>query len=57
MLEINWLSIHYGSVEVVSGVTMRVDEGKIVEEGSPETFFSHPKSERTQTFLSKILVH
>jgi len=30
MLEINGLSIHYGSVEVVSGVTMRVDEGKIV---------------------------
>jgi ABC-type polar amino acid transport system ATPase subunit len=34
-----------------------MDEGRIVEEGSPDTFFSQPKSERTKTFLSKILVH
>jgi ABC-type polar amino acid transport system ATPase subunit len=34
-----------------------MDEGRIVEEGNPETFFSQPKSERTRTFLSKILVH
>lgn len=34
-----------------------MDEGRIVEEGNPETFFSQPKNERTRTFLSKILVH
>ena len=32
-----------------------MDEGRIVEESSPEEMFSHPKSERTQLFLSKIL--
>ena len=31
------------------------DRGKIVEEGKPEEIFSHPKQERTQTFLRKIL--
>jgi polar amino acid transport system ATP-binding protein len=34
-----------------------MDEGRIIEEGSPDTFFSQPKSERTKIFLSKILVH
>nr|WP_198410460.1 amino acid ABC transporter ATP-binding protein [Mycetocola zhujimingii] len=32
-------------------------EGEIVEEATPEMFFSHPKSERAQDFLSKILDH
>ncbi len=32
-----------------------MDEGRIVEEGSPDEMFSNPKSERTQLFLSKIL--
>jgi len=34
-----------------------MDEGRIVEEGPPDTFFSHPREERTRLFLSKILVH
>jgi ABC-type polar amino acid transport system ATPase subunit len=34
-----------------------MDEGLIVEEGTPETFFAQPKSDRTKLFLSKILVH
>ena len=34
-----------------------MDEGRIIEEGTPETFFAQPKSERTRIFLSKILVH
>ncbi len=34
-----------------------MDEGRIVEEGTPEAFFAQPKSERTRIFLSKILVH
>jgi polar amino acid transport system ATP-binding protein len=34
-----------------------MDEGRIVEEGRPESFFAAPKSERAQQFLSKILSH
>jgi ABC-type polar amino acid transport system ATPase subunit len=34
-----------------------MDEGRIVEEGSPGEFFARPKEERTRTFLTKILVH
>lgn len=32
-----------------------MDEGRIVEEGTPEAFFNGAKEERTKTFLSKIL--
>jgi polar amino acid transport system ATP-binding protein len=32
-----------------------MDEGKIVEENSPEELFSSPKSERLQSFLAKVL--
>ena len=32
-----------------------MDEGKIVEENTPEEFFTHPKSERLQDFLAKVL--
>ena len=32
-----------------------MDEGVIIEEGSPDELFSHPREERTQAFLSKIL--
>jgi len=32
-----------------------MDEGEIVEQGTPEHFFSNPSSERTKLFLSKIL--
>jgi polar amino acid transport system ATP-binding protein len=42
------------------GVAHRVifmDEGQLIEEGSPETFFHAPKSPRTKLFLSKILSH
>jgi general L-amino acid transport system ATP-binding protein len=31
------------------------DEGKIVEEGTPEHFFNNPQEERTKLFLSQIL--
>jgi general L-amino acid transport system ATP-binding protein len=34
-----------------------MDAGKIVEENTPEEFFSNPKEERTQLFLSQILQH
>ncbi len=32
-----------------------IDEGVIVEEGTPEEFFGNPKSERLKEFLSKVL--
>ena len=32
-----------------------MDEGRIVEESTPDEMFSNPKSERTKLFLSKIL--
>jgi glutamate transport system ATP-binding protein len=32
-------------------------DGKVVEEGEPETFFTAPQSTRAQDFLSKILTH
>jgi putative glutamine transport system ATP-binding protein len=31
------------------------DDGRILEEGTPEHFFTNPENERTQAFLSKIL--
>jgi polar amino acid transport system ATP-binding protein len=34
-----------------------MDEGAIVESGTPEAFFSDPKTERSRAFLSKILRH
>ena len=32
-----------------------MDEGQILEEASPQNFFSNPQHERTKLFLSKIL--
>jgi len=34
-----------------------MDEGQIIEEGNPQTFFERPSSPRTKQFLSKILSH
>jgi polar amino acid transport system ATP-binding protein len=40
--------------EVASKVVF-IDEGKIVEEGSPDELFSNPKNPRFKEFLSKVL--
>jgi glutamate transport system ATP-binding protein len=32
-------------------------DGSIVEEATPEEFFTNPKSDRAKDFLSKILEH
>jgi len=40
--------------EVADRVVM-MDEGRVVEEGTPDTFFTNPTSERTKSFLAKIL--
>ena len=34
-----------------------MDEGRIVEVSSPQTFFTEPESDRARDFLSKILAH
>jgi glutamate/aspartate transport system ATP-binding protein len=34
-----------------------MDQGRIVEDEAKEAFFSRPRSERAQQFLSKILQH
>ena len=40
--------------EVADRVVM-MDEGRVVEEGTPDTFFTNPAHERTKSFLAKIL--
>lgn len=32
-----------------------IDKGRIIEEGTPEEFFEHPKTERVKVFLRKVL--
>ena len=34
-----------------------MDEGQVIEEGTPQEFFATPKSDRGKQFLSKILTH
>ena len=46
-----------GFAKAVADRVIFMDQGQIVEENTPEEFFNHPKSERTQDFLSKILGH
>jgi polar amino acid transport system ATP-binding protein len=46
-----------GFAKKVSQRIIFMDEGRVIEEGTPETFFTQPKNERTRVFLSKILVH
>jgi general L-amino acid transport system ATP-binding protein len=44
-----------GFAREVADRIMFFDEGDIVEEGPPDTFFTHAKEERTKLFLSQIL--
>ncbi len=39
----------------VANRVMFMDEGQIIEENNPTEFFQHPKSERLQSFLGKVL--
>jgi arginine/lysine/histidine transport system ATP-binding protein len=34
-----------------------MDAGRIVEQGPPQTFFTHATDPRTQVFIGKILSH
>jgi polar amino acid transport system ATP-binding protein len=44
-----------GFAREVGSRVVFIDEGIIMEENSPEEFFSNPKSERLQSFLAKVL--
>lgn len=44
-----------GFAKEVGNRVIFMDEGKILEMGSPEEIFDHPREPRTQEFLSKIL--
>jgi general L-amino acid transport system ATP-binding protein len=46
-----------GFAKAVANRVIFMDQGQIVEEAPPDQFFSHPKSDRTKDFLSKILGH
>jgi polar amino acid transport system ATP-binding protein len=45
-----------GFAREVGDRVVMMDEGRIIEEGTPEHFFVDPHEERTKQFLSKILV-
>ena len=46
-----------GFAKAVADRVIFMDMGQIVEENTPEEFFTHPKNERSKDFLSKILGH
>jgi ABC-type polar amino acid transport system ATPase subunit len=49
------VSHEMGFAKEVADRVIFMDEGKIVEEGTPDRLFEHPREERTRTFLSKVL--
>ncbi len=46
-----------GFAKEVSDRVVFMDEGEIVEENDPETFFTNPESDRAKKFLQEILTH
>lgn len=44
-----------GFARQVADRVLFIDEGVVVEEGTPTDLFDHPKEERTRRFLSKVL--
>ena len=44
-----------GFAREVGNRVVFMDEGRIVEQGTPEKIFQHPQSPRLQDFLSKVL--
>jgi len=46
-----------GFAKTVADTVVFMDQGQIVEMAPPQTFFTAPKSDRTQKFLSQILKH
>ncbi len=46
-----------GFARAVADRVVFMDEGQIVEQNTPDEFFSHPQSERGRDFISRILGH
>ena len=46
-----------GFAKTLADQMIFMDEGRIVEQASPDEFFNNPKSDRTKLFLSQILNH
>jgi len=46
-----------GFARKVADRVIFMDEGQIIEQNEPESFFNKPQSERTKLFLSQILGH
>jgi ABC-type polar amino acid transport system ATPase subunit len=46
-----------GFAREVAHEVVFMDEGQIIETGTPGAFFSNPANDRTRLFLSKILTH
>ena len=44
-----------GFAKEVADRVLFMDEGYIIEQGTPDEIFSHPKEERTKNFLRKVL--
>jgi polar amino acid transport system ATP-binding protein len=49
------VSHEMGFAREVADRVLMMDDGRIIEEGTPEHFFTDPTHERTKSFLSKIL--
>lgn len=49
------VSHEMGFVREISDRVLFMDGGNILERGSPDDIFNHPKNPRTQDFLSKVL--
>ena len=46
-----------GFAKTVANRMVFMDEGRIVEEATPDKFFNNPENDRTKLFLSQILSH
>ena len=44
-----------GFAKEVGDRVLFIDQGIVLEEGTPEEIFNHPRNPRTQEFLSKVL--
>jgi polar amino acid transport system ATP-binding protein len=45
-----------GFAKEVADRVIFMDEGVIVEDGTPDQIFNNPQSERLKSFLSKVLI-
>ena len=51
------VSHEMGFAREIANRILFMDEGRIVEQNDPTSFFEQPKSERLRLFLSQILDH